>query len=337
MSRRRSWTLVGRGAAAGVALLVALLAPSYLDGFHLTIATTAAVYCVCAYGVAVLYSFLGVLNFGIGAFAAVGAYAMAIGAGHGWPLPLAAAFGVLGPAALATALAPLFFRMRGIYFALMTFAFAVLVKETAISWDTLTAGTQGLPFAPADGPIPGVAATPSHLYIATVVIVAVLAVGLGIFRCSRTGRRAIALGGDEPLARSLGIRPLRYQLGISAVSGLVGGVGGILFAYSTGYVVPDTFGSPLSLAAATAVIVGGAAFTIGPIAGAVILIFIPQSLELSPLASSFVYAALLVGAMLFAPGGLMAGIRDLWGTATRGFTSHAARRRHAVRRSGGTA
>lgn len=306
-----------RWVALVAAVVVALLLPNYGSALLLGVATTTAIFIVLGYAIS-LFAYLGSFSFGIGGFAAISAYAVAVGDQHHWNM-LATEIGALvATGVVSWALAPLFFRLRGIYFALISFAFASLLQQIAVGWTGVTAGTQGLTFLVKAGPVPGVANTPRNVYWTSLVAMLLVAYGVRTFRRSRMGKRAIALGGDVVLARSLGIVPGTYQRRMSAVAGVLGGLAGILYAYSVGFVAPNDFGTQMSLLPVAAVIIGGVRYASAPVIGAVLVVLIPQSANLSPLQYTVVYAVLLIGVILVASDGLVeAALRiGMWAMST---------------------
>jgi ABC-type branched-subunit amino acid transport system permease subunit len=293
-----------RGGVAGVLILLAASVPAYRSSLLLGVATTTAIYMLLGYGVS-LYAYLGTFSFGIGGFVAISSYIVAIADNRGWPLGLAEIAALLIPALVSWSLAPLFFRLRGIYFALISFAFAALVQQIAVGWTGVTGGTQGLTFLPDGGPVPGLGNTPTSVYLICVICAIVAMFLLSRFRRSKAGKRAVALGGDVAFARSLGIGPGGYQRWVSAAAGLIGGLAGIFYAFSVGFVVPNEFGTEISLIPVAAVIVGGVRYPSASLVGVILTVFIPQALNLSPFVYTVFYACLLIGVILVAPDGLV--------------------------------
>lgn len=294
-----------------VGVLVAmLLLPGYGTSLLIGVGTTTAIYVLLGSGAA-LFAYLGSFTFGIGGFVAISAYVLAYGDSHGWPLRVSEAVAMALPCAVSWLVAPLFFRLKGIYFALVSFAFAALLQQIAVGWTSVTGGTQGISFVVQRGPIPWIGNSPRTLYLSASVCAALAIVALTLFRRSKAGKQAVALGGDIVLARSLGIRPGKYQRRLSAAGGLLGGIAGIFYVFQVGFVVPDEFGTELSLIPVAAIIVGGVRFPIAPALGAILIVFLPQAFGLSPFAYTILYALVLVVVMLAAPDGLVEGIGRL--------------------------
>jgi branched-chain amino acid transport system permease protein len=293
--------------AAAAVVLISILAPQN-GAFLVTVITTAAIYTLLAFSISGLYTFLGAISLGVSGFAAIGAYTLVVAQEHGLSLLPSEALAILLPAAVSALAAPIFFRLRGIYFVMITFAFAALIVQLAIGWTQVTEGVIGLSYYPQEGPIPGLAAGTSQTLTVSVAAVALAWLGFRAFRRSNRGRRGVAIGNNETLAASLGVNARTYELGLSALAGGLGGLAGILYVFSTGFIVPSNFSVGLSLAALTAVIVGGVRSVAAPILGGILVIFLPRLLSLGAFTSAIVYAALLIGVMLLAPGGLV----EIW-------------------------
>src|SRR5438270_9723082 len=133
-------------------LLIAPLAlavlPFALDvvGLPLRTSIDVVVFAIACMGLNVLVGHTGLVSFGHGAWFGLGAYAAALAQRHWFPgsmlAPMGFALGFLVIAAMAVAF--LVLRRRGVYFSLLTLAFAALVYAIAFRWTALTGGENGL-------------------------------------------------------------------------------------------------------------------------------------------------------------------------------------------------
>lgn len=290
---------------AVVGLIVAgMLGPFYISVFLVGIGTTAAVYVLLGYSVATSLWYTGGLNFGVGALAMLAAYVVVIGTQHGWAVWEVELAAILGCGIANVVLAPFYYRLRGIYFAIMTFAVASLAAEVA-STLTITGGTGGLPFLPHNGPIPGLASSINRTYYITVGAMIVAALLLKVARGRVVGKRGLALSNDEVLCQSIGVDRRWFQGGASLVAGVLAGFAGTFFVFELGYVSPDEFSLSLSLAALVALIIGGEQYIVAPIVGCIFAVFLPDLLNVSAFWNQVIYAGSLIIVVLLIPGGLI--------------------------------
>lgn len=241
----------------------------------------------------------GVFSIGSIAFAAIGAYASA---------DLTKLYHVpLGPAMLVAAvicmlIAPVFLlpiqRLKGMYLALATLAFVLVIQVLALNATPLTGGAAGL-FA-----IPLVTTLP-------VVFLATVAGGYLLYmtQASRTGRALRTMRFDPQLAAAFGIDVLRYRLLVLELSAVLGAVSGAFTAHYLSFISPDLFGFDAVTASLAAAIFGGLESWAGAYIGAGVLTLLPQFLLGLAGWSDLVDGALIVGVMVFQPGGLLGGIQ----------------------------
>jgi branched-chain amino acid transport system permease protein len=157
-------------------------------------------------------------------------------------------------------------QLSGVYFAMLTLAFAQIVWSIAFQWVSVTGGDNG---------ILGVwperwASSPSHFYWLSVGIAALAVVALRIAVFSPFGYALRAMR-DSPLrGEAIGINGKRIQWTAFVVAGTVAGVAGALFAYLKGSVFPDTLGISLSVDALVMVLLGGVETVSGAVVGAIV-------------------------------------------------------------------
>jgi branched-chain amino acid transport system permease protein len=269
----------GQAWSYGLLLLAALMAPLVLPPYAMAQLTFVLIYSLIGMGLVVLTGYTGLVSLGHAAFVAVGAYTQALLVGKGVPLPasllaagaLAALFGVLvGLPAL---------RLRGLYLAIATLAFGVIVEVLLARWESLTGGNSGLPVPKAS--LMGVALdAPRYYYLCLAVLLTCLYFVLNILR-SPTGRAFKAIRDSEVSARSMGIQLAVFKNFAFALSALLAGLGGALYAHMIGYISPEQFGLSLSIELLTMVVIGGAMWLHGAFLGAVCVIVLPQAIALA--------------------------------------------------------
>jgi branched-chain amino acid transport system permease protein len=157
-------------------------------------------------------------------------------------------------------------QLSGVYFAMLTLAFAQIVWSIAFQWVSLTGGDNG---------ILGVwperwAGSPSHFYWLSLGIAALAVGALRIVTFSPFGF-ALRANRDSPLrSEAIGIDGKRIQWSAFVIAGTVAGVAGALFAYLKGSVFPDVMGIPLSVDALVMVLLGGVETISGAVVGAIV-------------------------------------------------------------------
>jgi branched-chain amino acid transport system permease protein len=253
--------------AALAALMIALALPLVGGNYLLTVGAEIAIFVIFAASLHFLMAVGGLASFGHAAYFGLGAYGVALLAKMaGLPmivcLLLGPLLGCLGAAVFG------FFavRLSGVYFAMLTLAFAQIVWSIAFQWVSVTGGDNG---------ILGVwperwASSPSHFYWLSVGIAALAVIALRVAVFSPFGY-ALRATRDSPLrTEAIGINGKRIQWTAFVIAGTVAGVAGALFAYLKGSVFPDTLGISLSVDALVMVLLGGVETVSGAIVGAIV-------------------------------------------------------------------
>ncbi|MHB1173291.1 MAG: branched-chain amino acid ABC transporter ATP-binding protein/permease [Lacisediminihabitans sp.] len=211
------------------------------------------------------------------------------------PLAVGIVFGVLVGMITAFILGLPLMRLRGIFLAIATLAFAEMVRIFLInqSW---TNGAQGLSFPKLVGP--GIAWT------------ALIVIAFGFWRLagSRLGRAFDAIREDELAATSMGINVARHRMISFVIAGAVSGLYGVLLGYFTRFADPNEFSFTAAVDGLVTAVVGGVALFIGPILGGVFLTVLPELQRSFGIDASWIRplisGILLLVVILFVPGGL---------------------------------
>jgi branched-chain amino acid transport system permease protein len=257
----------GERVAAIVALIVAAALPLIGGNYALTVGSEIAIFVIFAASLHFLMSVGGLASFGHAAYFGLGAYGVAFLAKMAG-LPMIACL-LLGPL-LGFAGAAVFgffaVQLSGVYFAMLTLAFAQIVWSIAFQWVTVTGGDNG---------ILGVwpeqwAASPAHFYWLSLGVAALAVVALRIVVFSPFGF-ALRATRDSPLrSEAIGIDGKRIQWTAFVIAGTVAGVSGALFAYLKGSIFPDSLGISLSVDALVMVLLGGVETVSGAVVGAIV-------------------------------------------------------------------
>jgi ABC-type branched-subunit amino acid transport system ATPase component/branched-subunit amino acid ABC-type transport system permease component len=210
-------------------------------------------------------------------------------------------------------------RVRGVYLAVVTIAFGLIVQNVAIDWRALTGGTLGISNVPRINLGAGPLNTRDLYWLIAAVTFAGFVVHHNLMH-SRVGRAMRAVAQSETAARALGIDPIRQRVLAFVLSSVFAGIAGGLYAYLNRYVNPDTFSFSDSIRFLLMVILGGAGTTFGPLIGAGVLTWIPNLLQAFGKWQLFAYGALLALVIFFLPKGIARSVRDLWMRLRRGRT-----------------
>ncbi len=298
-------------------LLAALLDESSL-GVYVLLALTASV----TVGISLLMGHGGQVSLGQGAFYAAGAYAAGILSTRGVPTSVGLMAAPCAAAALAALVGVPLLLLRGHHLAFATLAlhliFLSLVSELAITGGDV--GLQGIPRLS----LAGVAFTSvrSYAYLSCFALLAVVLTARNILD-SRPGRALRALSSSEVAAASSGVAVGNYKLAMFALSAAFAGLAGGIYAFYLGYIAPGSFPVMLSIEYVVMAAVGGLGKISGALVGSAVVFLLVDGLsrlatssgmpDTAPIILSYAaYAALLVSAVLFLPGGLVALAEKLW-------------------------
>lgn len=245
---------------------VLAFAPSFAGTYYTSLLTSV----LCWIGLAVSWHFFSgttkYVSLGTAAFFGVGVYITAV-FGQSLPFPvvllLAAAvnFVFAGIVGLVT------LRLKGIYFAILTFGLAELLNNAILFWETQVTGTRGRFVAPMD------------VYHPILIITFVILVVIIVLRRTKLGRGLKMIGENEEAAISFGVNTTLYKVLGFAVSSMFMGLLGAAFAPRWGYVDSGmAFNSLYSFMPAIMTLFGGAGWIIGPIVGAVVIAVLQEYL-----------------------------------------------------------
>lgn len=253
--------------AALAAVAVAAALPLVGGSYALNVGAEIAVFVIFAASLHFLMSVGGLASFGHAAYFGLGAYGVAFLAKMaGLPMILCLLLGPLLGCVGAAVFGFFAVQLSGVYFAMLTLAFAQIVWSIAFQWVTVTGGDNGiLGLWPESW-----AASPSHFYWLSLGIAATAVIVLRIAVFSPFGY-ALRATRDSPLrSEALGIHAKRIQWMAFVIAGAVAGVAGALFAYLKGSVFPDNLGISLSVDALVMVLLGGVETVSGAVIGAIV-------------------------------------------------------------------
>jgi len=308
----KRWVLLGIGLAVVLALPWFVYPP---------VASDIVAFALLAIALDLLIGFTGLLSFGHAAFWGTAAYATGLVAIHaGVPFPVAVLAGAVAAAALALPIGYLSVKRSGIYFAMVTLAFAQMVYFIANQWRGVTGGENGLQGVPRE--LFGVdLSDPFYFYYAALPLVLV-----GLFAAWRIvrspfGRVLVAIRDNPQRARALGYPVQRYKLLAFVLSATLAGLAGGLHAVGHGFASLQDVHWTTSGKAVLMVVLGGIGTLWGPGLGAALVVQLEDYLA----TAGFVGIDMVVGAVFVVV--VLLFRRGVWGTVSVWSARLGARRR----------
>ena len=263
-------------------------------------------FALAALGLAMHFGFVGLLNFGIAGFMAVGAYGFAISTltfgFHWWAAMIV---GIVASIIFAVLLGIPTLRLRGDYLAIVTIGAAEIVRLlfTSQAWQPVTGSADGLsgfqdsfrsvnPFPEGDYGFGPWQYTENQLWVLVfgAIILALCAWLLWRLINSPWGRVIKGIREDEDAVRALGKNVFAYKMQALIVGGVFGGLAGIIYVLPSS-TNPGVFITSLTFFVWTALLLGGAATVFGPLLGALIFWVLQAFL------GSFLPALVAIGAL----------------------------------------
>ncbi len=262
------------------AFVIALLTlPMWADPYVVYMTNISGIAIVAALGLNILTGLTGQISLGHAAFVALGAYTSAILATRlGLPFWLTIPAAGLVAALFGILLGFPCLRLKGLYLAMATMSFGVVVEYPVTHLESLTMGVRGIS-VPAPTIFGYALSDPGKLFYLIVVIVGLLTLAAKNLVRTRVGRAFVAIRDRDVAAEVIGVNLTKYKVMAFAISSFYGGVAGALYAYSTSYLHPENFTLLLSIEYIAMIIVGGLGSILGSILGAVFLTVVPDIIK----------------------------------------------------------
>ncbi len=242
-------------------------------------------FAMAALGLAMHFGFVGLLNFGIAGFMAVGAYGYAISTlTFGFPWWGAFIAAMVASAIFAVILGIPTLQLRGDYLAIVTIASAEIVRLLLLSttWIETTGSADGLvayaddfrsinPFPDGDYGFGPWNYTANQFWVLIFALIVLIISALIVWRLTHSpwGRVIKGIREDEDAVRALGKNVFSYKMQALVVGGMIAGLGGALYVLPSS-ANPMLFATSLTFFVWTALLLGGAATVFGPLLGAVV-------------------------------------------------------------------
>mgnify|MGYP001389448833 CR=1 FL=1 len=306
-----------RGILVGVPVfVVCALLPLAVPSHILSVMISALLMAYMAQCWNIAAGYAGQFSLGHSFFFGIGAYATAILFTKMGISPWIGMFFGAALAAVAGGLIGLLifrFRIKGVYFAVVTMGLAEIAKGLADNWE-FVGGPVGILYTMQNDPGNYLFTSREPYFYIALVAVAGMLVFTRVLEQSKTGQYFLALREDEDAAEAAGIDTRRYKIVSIALSALLTALGGTFYAQFHLYITPETvfhFEHQLNMMLGT--MIGGAGTVFGPVLGALSFSALAEALRYLPFQESsavaslsrMIYAILMIALMLYLPGGII--------------------------------
>ncbi len=282
-----------------------------LNSYYVFVLATIALVAVVGVGLNVLLGLTGQVSFGHVGFYAIGAYTVAIlTSTYQWSFWAAWPVAALIAGLFGLALAVPALRVKGPYLAMITIAFSFIVQHGIVELRDLTGGQNGIMGIGA--PVLGEFGTEQSVALIAIITAALAFAAYTWLAKGTWGAAMRAVKDSEIASESIGLNPLIIKSVAFAVSAMLAGLAGGLFAPLSGFVTPDTFSFMQSILFVLVVIIGGAGSVAGPLVGAVIVGLLPELLSSMADFRLLFFGALLLLVLWVAPEGVVGALRQLF-------------------------
>lgn len=272
------------------------------NSYYLYLTELVLINLIVVFGLNVVLGFAGQATVGHAALFAIGAYTSAILVVHwGWPVLLSGLMAMLMPLIAGLLLAIPSFKLGGVYLAVLTIAFNLIIHQLIISLDQITKGPVGITGIP---PLVPNSMAPAGKWVLILCLVYVA------YKANRNILRSFfirelwAIRENEFLASSFGINTYWTKVVAFEVSAIFAGLGGFLYGHIMSYISPDLGSFFSSVMFVMMLIAGGSGTLIGPIIGTVIITVVPELMHEFDYYRQSIFGILLVLIALFSPKGI---------------------------------
>jgi branched-chain amino acid transport system permease protein len=243
-----------------------------VTAYLIAIATLVGIRALLTLGLNVQWGMTGLVNLGVVAFFAVGAYTAGLLSVMGVALPIAWASAIVLAAVAGLAMAMVALRLREDYLAIVTLGFAEVLRLFLLNEAWLTRGANGITGIPR--PLHALFGRHYDIFYLAVVLAAVAVVYWVLQRVSGSpfGRVLRAIREDETVAAVAGKSVFRFKVQAFALGAAIAGLAGIFFAHYLAYIEPNMFLPQETLFVWLALILGGSGNNRGALLGSVVLL-----------------------------------------------------------------
>jgi len=291
--------------AAALALCGMLLLPLLVTGTIISSLTIAAIIFIALIGLDLLMGYTGQVSLGQAGFMAIGGYTAGyLTINYSVEPLIGIVAGVLISLICALVLSIVTLRLRGLYLALATLAFGLLIDSCAVGFIDITGGPSGMVGIPPFSVGSLYFDTPLSMYYLVIgVNVVVIFLLFGALR-SNFGRALQSIRTDQMAASALGINIVRYKLVAFVASAGLASLSGSLLAFSFNFLSPDMVGTNRSLELVSMLVIGGEGTLVGPAFGSILITLLPTIFQPLALYKTMFSGGLLIICFLYLPRGI---------------------------------
>jgi ABC-type branched-subunit amino acid transport system permease subunit len=301
----------------GLTIVAAIVVGIYFheDHFVLLLVDTVLLYTVATLGLNIQFGYAGVLNFAGASFFGIGAYTSAVlNTYTALPHLLVLLIGGLLAALIGSLLLLPVLRTRGHYAAVVTIAFALLLK-TFLEVNDILGGPQGMQVPGMKifgwsfnnnielGPIT-LSFYLSYFVVALILLIAAFVLVRRLER-SWIGLNLDALRLDEIAAGCFGLNIARWKITAFLIGNFLIGIAGALFGMVGSFVAPNNYTFADSLILVSILLLGGIGNPWGVVVATIIVVVVPEKLQTIQEYRFLLYATLVIAVLLFRPQGLL--------------------------------
>jgi branched-chain amino acid transport system permease protein len=281
--------------------VVVLLAPLVVDDpYYIELLFLCHYYVILACSWDLLSGFTGNINFGHAFFIAGAGYAGALlNLNLGWPYWITLPLGGIAAAVFGLLVGTVTLRLKGPYFAAVTFCFGALLYKWLMVSSKSLGGEEGL-----SGIQPLTESPLGNYYFSGIMMIAVIFI-LYFLSKSSFGVILRSIGENEVASEGSGINTTYFKVVAFVISAAIAGCAGSMYAHAQMHVGPEMAHDSLSSLVLMMAVVGGMGSIIGPIIGAYLLTLVNENLRFLGELRLLMYSGAVVAVIFFAPKGLL--------------------------------
>ena len=288
-------------------IAVAAVLPHFLSDYWIYVLTIAFFYTIMASSWNLLAGYTGQFSLGHHTFAMIGAYTstlLMVKAGMSFGIGISS--GIVLTIIISFLLGLICLRVRGIYLALITWAFAEVVKNYIRLHFSFTGGDRGL-----TSPLLFHTLKPTPYYYLFLGLTVFSVLLIGVIMHSRIGYYLRSIRGDDIAARSMGVNIVRYKIFAFVVASGLAGMAGVFYGHSIGLVSPMMGDFNEMAMIIIFVVIGGMRTLSGPITGAITVRVLMELLRKYSEIRIVILSAIVILIMRFFRGGLTEFVKQL--------------------------
>ncbi len=294
------------------ALIAAAIGAALNDTFYLRLGTEALIFAGLALSVDILLGYTGLLSLGQALYFGLGAYISALTLMQIPSFWLALAVAIASGAVLGLVGGLIAIRVRGVYFALITFGMAQVVAKVIYNTRALGAsdGMTGVPVIDINLGVTTVSsASPAGFFLVVLAVTMLLYAVSSYLLDTPFGRLLIAVKANDRRVPFLGYRTSSLRLSSYVLASIIATTSGALYPMLRGFVSPELLFFSTSGNAVITVILGGVGTLVGALYGSILLTVLKSVIGTWTEHHHIVIGILFMGAVIFLPKGLMGIVR----------------------------